>query len=76
MQNPNEKHPKVAKRVLKYIKGTIEYGIWFKKFTCLKLIGYTDSDWAGSCDNMKSTSAVCSQLAQVHSAGILRSERL
>ena len=57
MQNPSEKHYQVAKRVLRYIKGTMELGIWFRKSADMKLIGYTDSDWAGSHDDMKSTSA-------------------
>lgn len=57
MQDPNETHFRTAKRVLRYIKGTVSYGIWFKKSEELKLIGFTDSDWAGSHDDMKSTSA-------------------
>jgi hypothetical protein len=46
----------VAKRVLKYIKGTANLGIWYSKTGGVKLIGYVDSDWARSVDDMKSTS--------------------
>ncbi|KAG8491981.1 hypothetical protein CXB51_015331 [Gossypium anomalum] len=49
-------HFKAAKRVLRYIKGTLNYGVSFKKVKELKLIGYSVSDWAGSIDDMKSTS--------------------
>ncbi|KAK5844970.1 hypothetical protein PVK06_001118 [Gossypium arboreum] len=49
-------HIKVAKRVLRYVKGTLNHGVKFEKAKQLKLIGYSDSDWAGSIDDMKSTS--------------------
>ncbi|KAK5786807.1 hypothetical protein PVK06_041453 [Gossypium arboreum] len=52
----NEKHFQATKRVLRYIKGTLSYGIPFSKAERLKLVGYTDSDWASSIDDMKSTS--------------------
>ncbi|KAL0364919.1 UNVERIFIED_CONTAM: Retrovirus-related Pol polyprotein from transposon TNT 1-94 [Sesamum angustifolium] len=32
------------------------FGIWYKSTNDAKLVGYTDSDWAGSVDDMKSTS--------------------
>ncbi|KAG8479813.1 hypothetical protein CXB51_029308 [Gossypium anomalum] len=49
-------HFKAAKRVLRYLKGTLNHGVNFEKAKELKLIGYSDSDWAGSIDDMKSTS--------------------
>ncbi|KAG8496328.1 hypothetical protein CXB51_009093 [Gossypium anomalum] len=49
-------HFKAAKRVLRYVKGTLNYGVNFEKAKELKLIGYSDSDWARSIDDMKSTS--------------------
>ncbi|KAK5840452.1 hypothetical protein PVK06_009353 [Gossypium arboreum] len=52
----NEKHFQAAKRVLRYIKGTLSHGMLFNKAESLKLVGYTDSDWGGSIDDMKSTS--------------------
>ncbi|KAG8482698.1 hypothetical protein CXB51_024274 [Gossypium anomalum] len=52
----NEKHFQAAKRVLRYVKGTLSHGMLFNKAESQKLVGYTDSDWAGSCDDMKSTS--------------------
>jgi hypothetical protein len=56
MSSPNNIHMGVAKRVLKYIKGTANLGIWYSKTGGVKLIGYVDSDWARSVDDMKSTS--------------------
>jgi hypothetical protein len=46
----------VAKRVLKYIRGTADLGILYSKSGGVKLSGYADSDWARSVDDMKSTS--------------------
>ncbi|KAG8490916.1 hypothetical protein CXB51_014727 [Gossypium anomalum] len=40
-------HFKAAKRVLSYLKGTLNHGVNFEKAKELKLIGYSDSDWAG-----------------------------
>ncbi|XP_040930124.1 receptor-like protein kinase FERONIA [Gossypium hirsutum] len=52
----NDQHFRAAKRVLRYIKGTIGHGVLFKRAENMKLIGYVDSDWAGSSDDMRSTS--------------------
>ncbi|KAG8488945.1 hypothetical protein CXB51_017000 [Gossypium anomalum] len=49
-------HFKAAKRVLRYVKRTLGYGVKFERAEELKLVGYSDSDWAGSVDDMKSTS--------------------
>ncbi|KAL0286691.1 UNVERIFIED_CONTAM: Retrovirus-related Pol polyprotein from transposon TNT 1-94 [Sesamum angustifolium] len=45
-----------AKRILRYLRGTKDFGIWYKSTNDAKSVGYTDSDWAGSVDDMKSTS--------------------
>ena len=55
---PNETHWKTALRVLKYIVGTLNYGI-FCKPTIDELSGYCDSDWAGDSDSRKSVSEYC-----------------
>ncbi|XP_069151817.1 secreted RxLR effector protein 161-like [Solanum lycopersicum] len=44
-----------AKCVLRFLQGTMDYGM-YKFDGNLNLIGYSDSDWAGSIDDMKSTS--------------------
>ncbi|KAK5846698.1 hypothetical protein PVK06_002995 [Gossypium arboreum] len=49
-------HFKAAKRILRYVKGTLSYGVKFEKRNEFKLIGYPDSDWVGSVNDMKSTS--------------------
>ncbi|XP_068336434.1 uncharacterized mitochondrial protein AtMg00810-like [Pyrus communis] len=57
MHGPTRKHMRTAKRVLRYIQGTLDYGISYKKGKEAMLIGYCDSDWSESEDDMKSTSA-------------------
>ncbi|XP_016681225.2 secreted RxLR effector protein 161-like [Gossypium hirsutum] len=49
-------HFKVAKRVIRYVKVTLNYGVKFEKIKELKLRGYSNSDWARLIDDMKSTS--------------------
>ena len=56
MQNPSQIHFGAAKRILRYLQGTLDYGICYKAGENLNLIVYSDSDWAGSVDDMKSTS--------------------
>ena len=56
MSSPSNVHMGIAKRVLKYIRGTTDLGIWYMKTGGVNLNGFADSDWAGSIDDMKSTS--------------------
>ncbi|XP_044468601.1 secreted RxLR effector protein 161-like [Mangifera indica] len=55
MQNPSKIYYRGAKRILRYLQGIKDYDIWFNPVSKSKLIGYTNSDWAGSTDDMKST---------------------
>ncbi|XP_047258984.1 secreted RxLR effector protein 161-like [Capsicum annuum] len=55
----SELHMIAAKRVVRYLKGTLAYGIKFGKSQHFKLYGYYDSDWGGSICDMKSTSDYC-----------------
>jgi hypothetical protein len=42
--------------VLRYVKGTLDFGILYSRRKYPRLCGYTDLDWAGSIDGRKSTS--------------------
>eukprot|EP00253_Pinus_taeda_P011795 PITA_11795 len=55
MQNPRESHWKVAKIILRYVRGTIQFGIHYSIEASPLLVGFTDSDWAGDPDDRKST---------------------
>ena len=56
MSCPTESHWLAAKRILRYLKGTTELGIFYKKNGCTNLVAYTDSDFAGDLDDRRSTS--------------------
>ncbi|KAK2988354.1 hypothetical protein RJ640_001539 [Escallonia rubra] len=55
MENPTTNHFKVAKRILRYFKGTTDLGIFYPASGDMKLVGYSDSDWARDVDDRKST---------------------
>jgi transposase InsO family protein len=56
MERPTEMHLNAAKRVLRYLKGTMNFGLVYRKGEEQELIGYSDSDYAGDQDDRKSTS--------------------
>lgn len=56
MSKPTQLHLQAAKRMLRYLKGTLDFGIWYKRGGIGKLLAYTDSDFAGDIDGKKSTS--------------------
>ncbi|KAK9757157.1 hypothetical protein RND81_01G144300 [Saponaria officinalis] len=56
MQSPSQLHHAAAKRVLRYLRGTKDLGIWYKPTEKLELVGFSYSDWGGSIDDMRSTS--------------------
>jgi len=45
--NPKESHFKAAKRILKYLKGTSNVGLWYPSHSPIHLIGYSYSDFQG-----------------------------
>lgn len=55
MSCPTEQHWSAAKRLLRYLKGTTDLGIFYKKGDCKQLTAYSDSDFAGDLDDRKST---------------------
>ncbi|PRQ17740.1 putative RNA-directed DNA polymerase [Rosa chinensis] len=56
MSSPTELHMQAAKRVLRYLKGTINLGVLYRRNGEEKLEAFTDSDYAGDVDDRKSTS--------------------
>ncbi|KAH9291933.1 hypothetical protein KI387_042879, partial [Taxus chinensis] len=55
LSKPKLIHWGAAKRVLRYVKGTLDFGILYQRVADFTLIGYTDSDWGGSVDTRRST---------------------
>ncbi|GJU19041.1 retrovirus-related pol polyprotein from transposon TNT 1-94 [Tanacetum coccineum] len=53
---PTEKHLTTVKRIFRYLKETINMGLWYPKDTGFELTAFLDSDHAGCLDSRKSTS--------------------
>nr|GEU50430.1 hypothetical protein [Tanacetum cinerariifolium] len=53
---PTEKHLKEVKRIFRYLRGTINMGLWYPKGSSFKLTAFLDADHAGCIDSHKSTS--------------------
>ncbi|GJT65850.1 retrovirus-related pol polyprotein from transposon TNT 1-94 [Tanacetum coccineum] len=53
---PTEKHLHAVKRVFKYLRGTVNRGLWYPKDTSIALTAYADADHADCQDTRRSTS--------------------
>jgi hypothetical protein len=56
MVKPTKLFWKVSKHVLRYLRGTSKYGLWYIQTDEVKLHGFKDADWAGSPMDKKNTS--------------------
>ena len=54
--SPKASHLHAVQRILRYLKGTADYGLWYPKGNNLNLYAFTDADWVGYVDDQKSTS--------------------
>ena len=59
---PRRVHWVATKHVLCYPTGTVEYGLDYRRSDGIRLIGFTDSDWASGVVDQKSTSICCFSL--------------
>ena len=57
--DPNHIHWVAAKHVLRYVRGTINYGLRYSSSSGVLLARYANSDWVGSAVDRKSTSGYC-----------------
>ena len=56
LTDPIHVHLIAAKHILRYLKGTVDYGLKYEANQNINLEGYVDSDWEGNVINRKSTS--------------------
>ncbi|GJR38693.1 retrovirus-related pol polyprotein from transposon TNT 1-94 [Tanacetum coccineum] len=54
--SPTKKHLEALKRVFRYLRGTINWGLWYPKDTTMALTAYADTDHASSQDTRRRTS--------------------
>eukprot|EP00253_Pinus_taeda_P003800 PITA_03800 len=73
---PSKLFWKVVKHVLRYLRGTSQYGLWYKWTEGMKLQGFTYADWARSPSDWKSTSGGIFNLGSVAVSWYSRKQRL
>nr|GEZ98174.1 ribonuclease H-like domain-containing protein [Tanacetum cinerariifolium] len=54
LSRPTEKH--LVKRIFRYLRGTVNMGLWYPKDSSFELTAFSDADHAGCIDSRKSTS--------------------
>ncbi|XP_020088552.1 uncharacterized protein LOC109710418 [Ananas comosus] len=59
LQTPREPHMQAVKRILRYIRGTLSYGLPLSRCVNPSLVAFADADWAGCPDTHCSTSGYC-----------------
>ncbi|GJR99599.1 retrovirus-related pol polyprotein from transposon TNT 1-94 [Tanacetum coccineum] len=60
--NPNEHHVSAVKRIFRYLKGTINLGLWYLKDSDFDLTAYSDADHAGSESEYVAVFGCCAQV--------------
>jgi hypothetical protein len=61
-----------AKHVMRYLKGTIDYGLRYISNREIRLQDYTDSEWVGSVRDQKRTSGCCFSLGSAMTSWLSR----
>ncbi|GJS72028.1 hypothetical protein Tco_0704869 [Tanacetum coccineum] len=69
---PTKKHLEAIKRIFRYLKGTINMGLWYPKDNAMSLIAYADADHAGCQDSRRKAeyiamSGCCAQILWMRS---------
>nr|GEY72061.1 ribonuclease H-like domain-containing protein [Tanacetum cinerariifolium] len=59
MHDPREPHFAALKCILRYVRGTVDFGLQLYAFATTSLVGYTDADWAGCPYSRMSTLGYC-----------------
>ncbi|KAL5540260.1 hypothetical protein UlMin_044401 [Ulmus minor] len=59
MQSPLDEHMKAVKRILRYLKGTLDEGIYMKRSQAMNLTGFCDADWGNDLCDKRSTTGYC-----------------
>ena len=53
LTKPKNSHLTTVKRIIKYVNGTSDFGLFYSKELNVSLAGYSDTDWAGNVDDKK-----------------------
>src|SRR6266542_3111241 len=72
--NPKESHEKAVKKILRYLRYTPSFGLWYPKGAHFKLLGYSNSNFAGCKIDRKSTTGDANYLGDLWYLGVLRNK--
>ncbi|KAK8455555.1 hypothetical protein SEVIR_4G136850v4 [Setaria viridis] len=61
--SPRTSYCQVVKRIMRYLRFTPKFGLWYSASSTITLHGYSDADFAGCHLNRKSTSSTCQFLS-------------
>ncbi|XP_062217191.1 uncharacterized mitochondrial protein AtMg00810-like [Phragmites australis] len=59
MHAPRDVHMALIKRILRYVKSSLDHGLFIQASSSSSLTAYTDADWADCPDSRRSTSGYC-----------------
>ncbi|GJV67032.1 ribonuclease H-like domain-containing protein [Tanacetum coccineum] len=59
IHDPREPYFSALKRILRYVRGTLDYGLQLFSSSTTDLVSYSDADWAGCPTTRRSTSGYC-----------------
>ncbi|GKE84744.1 hypothetical protein Tco_1558486, partial [Tanacetum coccineum] len=70
--SPTKKHLEALKQVFRYLKGTVNWGLWYPKDTAMALTAYADADHAGCQDTRRKAECIamsgcCAQILWMRS---------
>nr|GEU31923.1 retrovirus-related Pol polyprotein from transposon TNT 1-94 [Tanacetum cinerariifolium] len=54
-EKPTKKHLHVVKRIFKYLRGIVNRGLWYPKYSSIALTSYVDANYVGCQDTRRST---------------------
>jgi hypothetical protein len=57
--SPHSSHRTTIQQIFRYLKYTLEFGIWYSISSLLDLVGFFDADFVGCGIDRKSTSGIC-----------------
>jgi histone deacetylase 1/2 len=66
MHAPRTPHLALEKRVLWYLRGTMDFGLHLRASSSTSLMAYSSADWAGCPDSRRSTSGYCVYYGDSH----------
>ena len=55
-----------VKHIMRYLNGTVSYGVRYTKESSKECVGYSDDDWSGDVDDRRSTSRYVFQISGGH----------